>query len=178
MRMRAGVSEPEPAYEVGVGDNYISSWPRLLCSIQPPCNCISPAASPTSGPSSSTRSSAIRAFNMDSSWKSAHRAYAPRVLGITAWRHETRAASRDTVKMRWRAQAATRAPGAPKRLLARCSLQCKLDRPFGVTRGGVEQRDVSIGGADEQVDLGAAQQDPFGATVDQRRHDLPVGLAR
>lgn len=45
-----------------------------------------------------------------------------------------------------------------------------------VQRGGGEHRDGGVGLGDEQLDLGAAQDDALGASLDQAADDLPVSL--
>src|ERR687889_754028 len=54
----------------------------------------------------------------------------------------------------------------------------QVDRALGVQPRGVEYRDRRVGLRDEEVDLGAAEEDPFGAPFGESGDDLPVLLAR
>ena len=68
-------------------------------------------------------------------------------------------------------------PGFPRTggyLLAR---EGELDRALGVQAGGVEHRHRRVLRADQQVDLGTAEQDRLGALVRERAHDPAVLLA-
>lgn len=50
----------------------------------------------------------------------------------------------------------------------------QLHGAFGVQAGGVEHGHRRVGGADEEVNLGAAEKDALRPTVGQVAHDAPI----